>query len=682
MTLPSLGAAADAAGDALQHAGESVGLVEGTVIPGDPASVAELSSQLRSLGDAFERVAGGYRRLDTSSWTGKAADAARDQLDLAPRQWTRAADAFGEAGTAVAEYQRVLAECQPRAERAKQQLDQAMDSSKAARQQHNDAVDAAEAGTGPPPTPFSDPYAGQIAEARRTIAQCQQAVAEAGARAAAAVRRAAESAPDEPGLLTKLRQGGMDAMQQAGRAAGNMAAGVFDGVKGIASVARVASPFDPQMLLDPVGKVEAMGTMTASVGGTVVGLVTNPGQTVSTLVDAETWQNNPAKAAGKLIPDLALGAVTGGGGAAASRGASTASRAAQAGRTAAEKAGEKASKIGEKLHRPGRVSEGDFRSTTPESSPEASESPGSAAAEPQSPPRAPEPEGPLDANGDPFHTPQQNDPFVRSGDVHGPPSPDATLGPAEPVPGGRPEGHDLPPPRHDDLSGQQPGPDASSDHGPDQRPDLPGHEPGSAFEDAERYVAEHGDPISFGQHSWEDFNPGDDLPKGLTDKPVDSYGGNASEELLYRNMDPNEAPLYRKMDGSLHDIFSNGVSSRHPDAPADLGTLGAHMGNTGNPTPFISTSDSLGHVLSRDGGFHDGVVLDIRDPGGHAVDADATFKQVDGDRFMSHGEGEKAYLRQIPPEHIKGGWENVNGHPRWFDNPHFDHRILERSSTS
>lgn len=162
-----------------------------------------------------------------------------------------------------------------------------------------------------------------------------------------------------------------------------------------------------------------------------------------------------------------------------------------------------------------------------------------------------------------------------------------------------------------------------------------------------------------------------------------SYG-DAAKEFLYRDLDPNDHPLFRKIQGpgaDLGHLFEHGASSRHAHAPATLETLGAHMGGSGGQTPFISTTDNLAHALSRDRGFHDGVVLDIRDPGGHAIDADATFKHREGERFISHGEGEKPYLRHIPPGHIRGGWQLVEDRPRWFDNPNFDHSILGRSAS-
>lgn len=124
-------------------------------------------------------------------------------------------------------------------------------------------------------------------------------------------------------------------------------------------------------------------------------------------------------------------------------------------------------------------------------------------------------------------------------------------------------------------------------------------------------------------------------------------------------------------------LFEEGVHARHPDVAPTLDRLGAHMGAAGTPSPFISTTNELGHALARDGGFHDGVVLDIRDPGGHAIDADASFKVREQERFMSHGEGEKVYIGQIPPEHIHGAWAVVDGQHRWFPNPHFDHNILK-----
>ncbi|MFR9727827.1 putative T7SS-secreted protein [Saccharopolyspora sp. MS10] len=646
------------AGSAGKAIGQAIGLVDGDVIPGDPEQVRALAEHLIRLGEAFGRAADGFRRIDVGTWHGRAADAAREHLTTAPPQWQDASEAFTEAGEATAEFAAVLARCKPAAERARDDLHRAREATKAAAEAHNaqvdsynDAVAAANAGGPFPPAPpgaFRDPAAADRAAAQQALDDAREEVAAAGRASAAAVRHAASQAPASPGLLTQLARTASDMNEAMVRTTGSILAGALDGAAELAQFARSMSIMDPYNLTHP-GQAAQNTSMLAE---GVIGAVANPYAAVKASVDIDGWRNDPARTLGAAIPN-ALASLAGGGG--------IASRLAK---------GIKASVKPTGLHphiggpTPGPAS-------PPRPAPPSAPSPPTGV--PQwgrwtehsngpHPPAAPNPAPPTAPHhghaGELPRRPSSDEaPWARGERDHAMTSSDNAPTPA----GARPDAV----------------PNTAREPLPDHR-DLPGFEPGEKFDEAYRSVHSGpegitNDPIGFGQHEWHDLSPDKPLPDGLTRDPVDPNTGDLvvdhverPTEFLYRTGDE---PLYRKVQESdLNRLFEEGIEARHPDSEVSIHSLGAHVGGAGMPSPYVSTTSELGHALARDGGIGDDVVLEIR-PSKPVVDVDATFKMIDGDGFVSHGEGEKIMINGVPREDILGGWKKVDGVPRWFNNP-------------
>ncbi len=301
--------------------GQAVGLLEDDLIPGEPAATGSLAENLTTLGKAFDRAGAGFKKVDTGGWHGQAADAANEHMATEIPKWVAAADAFTDAGNAVADYQQTLVESKAKAARAKAALERAEQASEAAREAHNTKVDsyntavtAANAGGPPPgaaPGAFSDPAAGERAAAQREIEQAQAAVQDAGDRAARVVRAAAEAAPPQPGLLAKIEQEFTDQVQSAGRMGSSFVGGALESAQGLANMARMGNPLDIYNLTHPAEFGEQHQTMAMG----VVGAVSDPYAAVKTVVDVDGWRNDPARAAGSMVPD-ALASLAGGAGAA------------------------------------------------------------------------------------------------------------------------------------------------------------------------------------------------------------------------------------------------------------------------------------------------------------------------------------------------------------------------------
>ncbi|MBB5155488.1 putative T7SS-secreted protein [Saccharopolyspora phatthalungensis] len=315
----------DELGHEAKKLGQATGLVAEDIIPGDLAAVAEVGEHLTKLGDAFERAGQGIKSIDSGGWTGQAGDAFRENyLEKAPAEWLKAADAFADAGKAVLDFQKVLAEAKEKATRAEEDLERANAASQAAASKHNAAVEAYESGSsGTAPADFVDPGAEARARAQAEIAAAKAAVQEAGDRAAKAVTEAATAAPATPSKLAQIGANLIDNVQITGDMLYDFGAGAVEGVVGAAQglwgLGEAYFYSQPAAwAIDPEGKA----AFDKAASTTAMSALENPYQAVKSVVDVDGWKQNPMKAVGSMAPD-AVASVVGGAG--------VASRAAKAG---------------------------------------------------------------------------------------------------------------------------------------------------------------------------------------------------------------------------------------------------------------------------------------------------------------------------------------------------------------
>lgn len=309
-----------AIGDGAHAAGVALGLVDGDVIPGDPAEMDAVAEHLTSLGGAFERAGNGFRAIDDGGWTGAAADGFRAYLDTCPPKWFAAASAFSSAGEKVAHYAQVLREAKTAAEQAKQQLEQADTATTTALARHAAAVDtynqqvsiANQGGPRPGrgPGQFVDPGAQERADAKAAIADAKARVRAAGDQAADALAAARKDAPAEPGLMAQWSANLADAWEQGGRMLGNVGAGLAEGVGGVVQMARAVVPLDTYKLTHPMQWADTAGSFATNLASAAVN---DPWGTVKSAVDIDGWRNNPGRSFGSAVPDL-VASLAGGAG--------------------------------------------------------------------------------------------------------------------------------------------------------------------------------------------------------------------------------------------------------------------------------------------------------------------------------------------------------------------------------
>lgn len=270
------------------------------LVPGEPARVLRLADQLAAMGQGLRVVVAMLRgAAGVPGWYGTAAPLFQTMVSLDPEPYAAACAAMGTAGDAVLRHADVLARAQRRAQ-------EGLDVDRVAEARTIAWRDRQPVDGGP------DPGAASRAVAVQLVTDARRMVRSSGAEAAATLRRVASLAPDEPNELQRAVEWGFDQGRE-------VATGTVEGLSGFVLL---AARFDPRRLVvDPAGVL----LDTRDLGQGAWQVVRHPGDTARAVVTE--FREAPARATGRLVPDLLVGAVTGGAGAVATRGASLGARA-------------------------------------------------------------------------------------------------------------------------------------------------------------------------------------------------------------------------------------------------------------------------------------------------------------------------------------------------------------------
>lgn len=262
------------------------------LVPGSVASVTQDSDALATTAEKLAAAEGGLAHLDVSGWEGEASDRARERLSALRTRISDASSSLVRASVALSMYADVLDWAQRQAQVAIAEWDR------------GSVCTAADSEASLLPGPSAVQQAAQ-----RRLTDARGSLRIAGQQAADALAAATASAP---------RPGGF--WNGAGEQWSHFWHGAWEPVQGMAVLAweqnQIRAVIDPQGWLDD--RIALIAGLWAS--------LQDPQQFAKDLLDWDTWANDPARAAGHLVPDALLGLLTAGTGTAASRGASTASR--------------------------------------------------------------------------------------------------------------------------------------------------------------------------------------------------------------------------------------------------------------------------------------------------------------------------------------------------------------------
>ncbi|WDG29867.1 DUF6531 domain-containing protein [Streptomyces sp. CA-278952] len=291
------------------------------LIYGSPSEIRSTATHLRKLQGSFDKVGGGLKGIDSSALKGQAADAFRGSVSIEPPKWFKAADAFEKAAGALDSFAGTVEWAQGQAQAAIDKWKAGTKASEEARDAYNEkadtynkAVDVYNAkpsderdpSTLPPkPGTFSDPGTGRMEEAQELLAEARKQRNTAADTARAAVTAARDSAPAKP----RYSEQAMDGLAEYQVIKTHIAGGVVKGTAGILNFARSVNPTDPYNITHPAEYALALNNTAAG----LVRVANDPWGTGKQMIDG--FMKDPAEGFGRLLPDLALTAATGGAGA-------------------------------------------------------------------------------------------------------------------------------------------------------------------------------------------------------------------------------------------------------------------------------------------------------------------------------------------------------------------------------
>lgn len=295
-------------------------------IRGNPGAIRSRAATTSDKGQVFYDTGEALAKVDTSGWTGRAADRFRDAHDLEPERWWKAGNGFRRAGAALTAYADQVEHAQGVAAWAKAEYARGERVTEDARSRYDaDVADArAKLASGEYSSltidPFVDPGAAVRDNALAELATARRDLENAAHVCAGQVRAGCADAPEGPSWW----ESGL-------RFVGGIFAGAGEAVWDIVSM----SPFSVVNLVQDGWKL-ANGDLTPEELATKYQLSLESAQQMlealkddplefgknlgKGLLDWDTWADDPARAIGHLVPDALAAAFTGGGAAVATRG--------------------------------------------------------------------------------------------------------------------------------------------------------------------------------------------------------------------------------------------------------------------------------------------------------------------------------------------------------------------------
>ncbi|MFJ9035355.1 putative T7SS-secreted protein [Streptomyces sp. NPDC102406] len=274
------------------------------LVHGKPDTIRESAKHLKDFHTAFDHVASGMRKVDSSGWAGEGGDAFRKKFEMHPTKWAQAADACETAAGALESYADTVTWAQGQAKEAVELYKKGKKASEDAVDAYNKKIDAynakirADQDPGPEPEPFHDPGKADIQAAREKLGTARKQRNTAASDAQTKVRAALAHAPAEPPPLDRLGNNLVDGYQAYNTELTHVVGGVLKGTAGLVNFARGLNPTDPYNLTHPAAYLQ-------NVSMTLSGLVStaaHPERIVTAAVDG--FKNDPSEFVGRLLPEL------------------------------------------------------------------------------------------------------------------------------------------------------------------------------------------------------------------------------------------------------------------------------------------------------------------------------------------------------------------------------------------
>lgn len=298
------------------------------VIEGNPGAIRAKAVTMEQKGQLFYDTGDALSKIDVSGWTGRAAEEFREAHDLEPDRWTKAGNGFRKAAAGLTTYAGELESAQSRAEAARKEYERGQQESESARTQYDSYLGRMRAywssGGTDPAEPFVDCGSPIQQEALGALEAARADLDDAAHVCAGEVRAGCADAPEEPNWLESGLKFVGGVLEGAGEAVWDLLTMVpFSPVNLVIDSYKLATgDLTPEELMTKY-ELSAENAWTMA-QGIYTGLTTDPvgfGKELGkSLLDWDTWADDPARAIGHLVPDAVAAVATAGTGALATRG--------------------------------------------------------------------------------------------------------------------------------------------------------------------------------------------------------------------------------------------------------------------------------------------------------------------------------------------------------------------------
>jgi hypothetical protein len=297
-------------------------------VEGNPGNIRSKATTMEQKGQLFYDTGDALSKIDVSGWTGRAADEFREAHDLEPDRWIKAGNGFKKAAAGLRTYAGELEDAKSRAEAARKEYERGQQASEQDRSNYSSYMDRMRtywsSGGTDQAEPFVDSGDPIQKAALDELASLRSDLDSAAHLCAGEVKAGCADAPEEPNWL----ESGL-----------KFVGGIFEGAGEAVWDLLTMVPFSPVNMVIDSYKL-ATGDLTPEelmkkyelsaenawdmATGIYTGLTTDPigfGKELGkSLLDWDTWADDPARAIGHLVPDAIVAVATAGSGALATRG--------------------------------------------------------------------------------------------------------------------------------------------------------------------------------------------------------------------------------------------------------------------------------------------------------------------------------------------------------------------------
>jgi len=293
-------------------------------IGGDPGGISTRAAVMMDRANEFRDIHSGLSSLKADGWEGRAADHFRSKFDVQIKGWVDAQEAFSEASEAYSSYASTLASAQSQCDGIRSRWKAGRDAVQQAQNNQADARSQAAADGG---SPVFD-------------ASCDEGPGRSAMAAAVADFQTLVDQVNEAGdlLITALNAGISKLPERtwwdsAKRTVGSILGGAYEAV---VELVKLVWKLGGQEFIWDFGRmlmgdmtldeftikhvempIETVTTMAKALWKDPVGFMTAVGKS---LIDWDTWTDDPGRAIGHLLPDIAIAIATMGGSAGVSAG--------------------------------------------------------------------------------------------------------------------------------------------------------------------------------------------------------------------------------------------------------------------------------------------------------------------------------------------------------------------------